>query len=1068
MENRKFIISNKNIFLFLGIFIFNFLLIYFFVFAYSPYYTHPDITEEIAKLFNLKKTDANLKISQNEIQWMRDGAINEDEAPRWINHFYDPIHKTGWSGKYFGTLTQKQGLYEGESMAPKPAIASIDWATNQEYQSAYGRQYGNQTWQKAIKSYIDGDRKLAFIALGHILHLIEDASVPDHTRNDSHADLFGDPGSPYENYSKNYTNFNKLTIAENLKNKTLSNFLTIQSAFEYLANYSNNNFFSEDTINNNDFESPNLEKLENKIESIGNKKNLFLYDKKKQIYLAVLKENEKYSTDNTFFVLPSYFSNLSEQTVLTGAGVLNLFFQEVEKYRNNPELLPEIIPDSNEAILSYLQKSPRLALVNISDAVDKTSVNSQIYFAQAGDFFAGIFGTNDEARESQNFQPTGEISSNQQPVQYEGFQTLENQVNQSNQIAKQSSTSANENQTAIIGQTIENDIPVSTFNRQQAITEIQAQLDLIKTQAEKINQQEKQSQLAVLIPAQISYSGSGSGGGGGNPVIVVPGPIATEAQNLSIENNSTSTINHDIIIGDSNTTSTIDSTATSTMDFTPIATSTDEIATTTLIAANHIVISEIQVSGNKADDEFIEIYNLTSETVSLTDYSIQYLSGKATSTEKIGNTKKNFKNNAQIATHSFYLLVNNDATSTLLEKADMTYSFSLSGNSSGATIFLVNQSSPISNINDQSIVDYVSYGEVAIAGVSTSTIPNDNQSLERKAFYNNQCATASSSGEFLGNGCDTDNQEDFEIREIPNPQNFQNFPESRQKPTTPQNFSIEYSSSTLELIFNWEESRDYSGATSTLIYKIFELNELDFLPMIETSSTVSRIEIEEASQDYSFSIQAVDGEGLVSDFASSTIFVPEFFQPAEPTEPTEPLQNNFISDVPANDTNCYDYLIIGSSIRKPWGVNAIQGPFIFQDLFKIQTIIVQNLRRFGDFPNDVDYPFFVSLLTGDNLETVAAIAGVSISSNNLPTDFQNVSFDLSTPYQIISTSTPYWLNFSYSHAGSNNYFYELCFSGTNEQPGSVFYRNPDASNMGLKNGFNWLGDIGWAVSGWKD
>jgi len=166
-------------------------------FAYSPYYTHPDFTEEIVKLFNFKNTDSNLRISANEIKWMREGAINEDTPPRWINHFYDPENNVGWQGKHFGDRTQEQGLYQGESMAPRPAIASIDWATNQEYQSAYGKQYGNQTWQKALKSYIDGDKKSAFIALGHILHLIEDVSVPDHTRNDTHADLYDSIGLTY-------------------------------------------------------------------------------------------------------------------------------------------------------------------------------------------------------------------------------------------------------------------------------------------------------------------------------------------------------------------------------------------------------------------------------------------------------------------------------------------------------------------------------------------------------------------------------------------------------------------------------------------------------------------------------------------------------------------------------------------------------------------------------------------------------------------------------------------------------------------------------------------------------
>lgn len=90
MENSKSIKTPYKFILFLVIFIFASLLIYFFVFAYFPYYTHPDLTEEIAKLFNLKTANSNLKISVNEIQWMRKGAIDEDEAPKVDKSFLRP------------------------------------------------------------------------------------------------------------------------------------------------------------------------------------------------------------------------------------------------------------------------------------------------------------------------------------------------------------------------------------------------------------------------------------------------------------------------------------------------------------------------------------------------------------------------------------------------------------------------------------------------------------------------------------------------------------------------------------------------------------------------------------------------------------------------------------------------------------------------------------------------------------------------------------------------------------------------------------------------------------------
>ncbi|MEK7131356.1 MAG: hypothetical protein AAB797_01290, partial [Patescibacteria group bacterium] len=132
------------------------------IFAYSPFYTHPDLTEEMAKLFNFKNSTAGFNISAPEIQWLRQGAIDEDDAPRWVNHFYDPTNKVGWSGKHFGTLTPEEGLKFGADFAPKPPMASVDWVVDQASQALYGNQQGNQTWQKAVKSFIDGDKKSAF------------------------------------------------------------------------------------------------------------------------------------------------------------------------------------------------------------------------------------------------------------------------------------------------------------------------------------------------------------------------------------------------------------------------------------------------------------------------------------------------------------------------------------------------------------------------------------------------------------------------------------------------------------------------------------------------------------------------------------------------------------------------------------------------------------------------------------------------------------------------------------------------------------------------------------------
>jgi hypothetical protein len=334
--------------------------------AYDQYSTHPSLTYEMTQFFNAKNLNLNYYLLPNEVAWLKQGAIEEDEPARWINHFYDPVHNVGWSGKHLGELSEVEGYNLGGDMAPLHSIASVDWVTNQNYQAAYGRQHGNQTWQKAIKSYIDGDKKSAFIALGHVLHLIEDATVPDHVRDDSHPGIEGDPGSPYEVYSKMHTDAGELRIAEDLLeiNKEFKKLQSVNQAIKDVAVYTNENFFSEDTISNNEFAKPELKSLKRKIELTSEGSKIYLT--KGSIYLAseLIKGHESlFSTGESIFVLPSYRDHLFPEAVLTGASVINLFFQEVEKYTQNPNLLEQIVPDRNDSLLKAFEQFPKRTVV---------------------------------------------------------------------------------------------------------------------------------------------------------------------------------------------------------------------------------------------------------------------------------------------------------------------------------------------------------------------------------------------------------------------------------------------------------------------------------------------------------------------------------------------------------------------------------------------------------------------------------------------------------------------------------------------------------------------------------
>lgn len=181
-----------------------------------------------------------------------EGARKEDAPPRWVNHFYDPTTDLGWQGQKMGNMSQSNVLAAHylflSSNAP---VSSLNWAANQELQNNYSSYQGNQTWQKAIYKYNQGNKKQAFTALGHILHLLQDLTVPAHTRQDTHYEAFGDPGEPYEKWAKENIDFSHLI--------GLSPDITCQSlndCFIKLAKYSQENFFSEGTILDKVYELP--------------------------------------------------------------------------------------------------------------------------------------------------------------------------------------------------------------------------------------------------------------------------------------------------------------------------------------------------------------------------------------------------------------------------------------------------------------------------------------------------------------------------------------------------------------------------------------------------------------------------------------------------------------------------------------------------------------------------------------------------------------------------------------------------------------------------------------------
>lgn len=309
------------------------------------------------------------------------------------------------------------------------------------------------------------------------------------------------------------------------------------------------------------------------------------------------------------------------------------------------------------------------------------------------------------------------------------------------------------------------------------------------------------------------------------------------------------------------------------------------------VQPSHIVISEFYPDRTGANQDFVELYNpnaTNTPDMDISGWSLQVLSANATSTEKIA--KKNFESGNKIPARGFFLVGIDNYPVT-----DMNWASGGLNSTNGATIFLVSGTTTISDFEDPRIVDQIAYGAGSglIAPETQATpLPAVGQSLERKALQSGNCVSAQGAGEFLGNGCDTDNNaSDFEVRPAPKPQGRNNLLEPREAPPVPENFIAEYDAPTLKITLNW------NGATSTKYVFSYSTTSPAALKRLAevTATTTYFFKTDEVGVDYYFAIAAQDNESLTSAIATSTLNIP-------------PLLTNFYFYKDARSTTSKKYL----------------------------------------------------------------------------------------------------------------------------------------------------------------
>src|SRR3989338_4912933 len=309
-----------------------------FVSAYSDETTNPGLTVETVKFFNIYFP--NLELGDTEKELLMKGSVEEDINIRAMHHFYDPVYERGIT--ILGIEWSKSKEWAKDTLAQAGIVDSMTAGTLNSFFDGES----DYSWDRAIYEYAWGNKERGLEALGHVIHLIQDASVPDHTRNDPHPPALH-YGSPFEQWTAQFGPEN-IDVVSQLQNKKPAIFSNLDEYFDSVANYSNNNFFSKDTIFDKKYDNPTI--LYEWEETLNNgKKYVFGYKNTNGEQFSVVRIKRDSETlrnrpveylieDPDNLILSDYWNLLSQQAVLHGAGVIKLFFDEVEKEKKTKVL----------------------------------------------------------------------------------------------------------------------------------------------------------------------------------------------------------------------------------------------------------------------------------------------------------------------------------------------------------------------------------------------------------------------------------------------------------------------------------------------------------------------------------------------------------------------------------------------------------------------------------------------------------------------------------------------------------------------------------------------------------
>ncbi len=163
-------------------------------------------------------------------------------------------------------------------------------------------------------------------------------------------------------------------------------------------------------------------------------------------------------------------------------------------------------------------------------------------------------------------------------------------------------------------------------------------------------------------------------------------------------------------------------------------------------AVNHIVISQVQIEGTTAADEFVELYNPTAQDVDLSGFRLTRKTSSGTQGNLVASLSGTIKARS-------YFLITPQSGYTGSSAADLEYSVASAPLASDNTIIIYSD-------EGVSVVDKVGMGDASDFEASTTAVPGPGESIARMI------------DDTGGNGLDTDNNEnDFELSQVSNPRN---------------------------------------------------------------------------------------------------------------------------------------------------------------------------------------------------------------------------------------------------------------------------------------------------------